>query len=140
MVPRCRDRTRRFNRIAVATSLKRKAWKGIYMMKRRWIGATVLTAVVVIAPTFAQSPSQAPHDHEQAAAQKTGMMGQGHQRMMADMKAADDRLQDLMSKMNAATGDEKVNAIAALLAQLVTDQKNMHHHMMGMHDQMMSHK
>jgi hypothetical protein len=108
---------------------------------RRWIGATALAAVVAIAPTFAQSTSQAPHDHEQATpAQKTGMMGQDHQRMMADMKAADDRLQDLMSKMNAATGDQKVNAMADLLTQLVADQRKMHQHMMEMHDQMMSHK
>jgi hypothetical protein len=90
---------------------------------------------------MARSTPQTPHDHEQTTPpQKTGMRGQDHHRMMADMKTTDDRLQDLVSKMNAATGDRKISAMADLLTQLVTDQRNMHQHMMEMHDQMTSHK
>ena len=111
------------------------------MMKRLLIGAAIFTATVLVAPTVAQSAAQTPHDHQQAtSAQKPGMMGQDHQRMMADMKTADDRLQELVSKMNAATGDQKIGVMADLLTQLVTNQKNMHQHMMAMHDQMMAHK
>ena len=105
------------------------------MTRMHWIAAAVLTAALFIVPAFAQSTSPAPHDHEHTAtapapAQKAGMMGHDHKRMMADMKTADDRLQQLVSKMNAATGEQKTNAIAELLTQLVTEHTNMHHHMM----------
>jgi ABC-type dipeptide/oligopeptide/nickel transport system ATPase subunit len=119
------------------------------MTRGYWIGAIVLGVAVIIAPVFAQSSAQPQRDHEHASpaqkeqvapAPRIGMMGQDHQRMMAEMKTAHDRLQDLVSKMNTATGDQKVNAIADLLKQLVMDQANMHQHMMEMHDQMMAHK
>ena len=42
--------------------------------------------------------------------------------------------------MNSATGDQKVNAMADLVTRLVSDLKNAHHHMMEMHNQMMSRK
>ena len=115
----------------------------------REIGGFILSVAVLMAPVFAQSAAapQRDHDHatptqkeQTAPAPKMGMMGQNHQRMMADMKTAHDRLQDLVARMDASTGDQKVNAIADLLKQLVADQSNMHRHMMEMHDQMMAHK
>ena len=121
------------------------------MVTRNWIGPTALAAAVVIAPAFAQSTAApthdhgqaapAAHDHEQAApAEKKGMMGHDHQMMTAEMKATDKRLQDLVSRMKTATGDQQIAAMADLLTQLVAEQTKMHHHMMEMHDQMMSHK
>jgi hypothetical protein len=48
--------------------------------------------------------------------------------MMADMQAAQKRLDDLVSQMNAATGAEKVDRIAAV----VTEMAAMHKKMSGM--------
>lgn len=50
---------------------------------------------------------------QQAEMQKQeSQMMQMHQTMMADMKAMDDKLNTLVTKMNAATGEAKVDAIA----------------------------
>ena len=54
------------------------------------------------------------------------------QSMMAGMKANQDKLDDLVAKMNAATGSLKVEQIAAVLTELVAQQKAMHAHMMSM--------
>jgi hypothetical protein len=59
------------------------------------------------------------------------------QQMMAEMKAADARLDALVRDMNAATGEAKVSAIAALLSELVQQHESMHSHMEQMHQQMM---
>jgi hypothetical protein len=48
-----------------------------------------------------------------------------HEQMMADMKAADARLDALVKDMNAATGNAKVDAIAAVLNELRQEQKAM---------------
>ena len=60
-----------------------------------------------------------------------------HEQMMAEMKAADGRLDGLVKEMNAASGDAKVNAVAAVVTELVRQQKSMHEHMGHMHQQMM---
>jgi len=57
--------------------------------------------------------------------------------MMADMAAMDARLEALVVKMNAATGDAKVNAIAETVTALVREHKSMRDGMMRMHGQMM---
>ncbi len=49
-----------------------------------------------------------------------------HEQMMADMKAGDAKLDALVKDMNAATGDAKVDAIAAVVNELVRQQKAMH--------------
>ena len=41
------------------------------------------------------------------------------QKMMADNKATDARLQPLIAKMNAATGQAKVDAMAAVITELI---------------------
>jgi hypothetical protein len=60
-----------------------------------------------------------------------------HDQMMAEMKAADARLDALVKEMNAAIGDAKTNAIAAVVSELVRQQKSMHDRMGSMHQQMM---
>jgi hypothetical protein len=52
--------------------------------------------------------------------------------MMADMKAMDARLEEKRSAMNAAQGNEKINAMAALLDELVSQRKAMHEKMGAM--------
>lgn len=74
------------------------------------------------------------HDHPMA--QGNGMMD--HDKMMADMKAQDDRLEALAQKMKSAQGDEKIRVMQDLLTELVQTQVGMHHHMAMMHDGMMS--
>lgn len=58
--------------------------------------------------------------------------------MMARMKADDDQVKVLVDKMAKATGDEKIAAMAELLATLAAQRTAEHSSMMQMHDQMMS--
>jgi hypothetical protein len=60
-----------------------------------------------------------------------------HQQMMAEMKAGDSKLDALVKEMNAASGEAKVNAVAAVVTELVRQQKSMHERMGQMHEQMM---
>ena len=60
-----------------------------------------------------------------------------HEQMMAEMKAGDAKLDALVEDMNAAAGEAKVNAIAAVVNELVQQHKSMHGRMGQMHQQMM---
>ena len=62
-----------------------------------------------------------------------------HQKMMGEMKAADERLDQLVAKMNAASGQAKVDATAAAVAELVAQRTTMRDRMMQMHHGMMGH-
>jgi hypothetical protein len=60
-----------------------------------------------------------------------------HEQMMAEMKAGDAKLDALVKDMNAANGEAKVTAIAAVVTELVQQHKAMHGRMGQMHQQMM---
>jgi hypothetical protein len=60
-----------------------------------------------------------------------------HEQMMAEMKAGDAKLDALVKDMNVSAGDAKVNAMAAVVNELVRQQKAMHDRMGQMHQQMM---
>ena len=60
-----------------------------------------------------------------------------HEQMMAQMQAGDARLEALVKDMNAAKGEVKVDAVAAVVTELVTQHKAMHGHMGQMHQMMM---
>ena len=60
-----------------------------------------------------------------------------HEEMMAGMKADDAKLDALLKDMNAAAGNAKVNAVAAVVTELARQQTIMHGHMSQMHQQMM---
>lgn len=60
-----------------------------------------------------------------------------HEQMMSEMKATDAKLDALAKGMNTATGNAKVNAVAAVVNELVTQHKAMRAHMDGMGQQMM---
>jgi hypothetical protein len=51
------------------------------------------------------------------------------QKMMAGMKAGQEKLGDLVAKMNAATGEQKIDQMAAVLTELVAQERAMHAHM-----------
>ena len=105
-------------------------------MKLILIPALAIAASLLLAPVRAQqAPPKAP-EHSMPTPQAGGMMD--HDKMMADMKAADARLEALAQKMTSARGDDKVAAMQALLTELVKNQVDMHRHMAMMHDHMMS--
>lgn len=62
-----------------------------------------------------------------------------HEKMMTEMKAADQRLDDLVGKMNAASGTEKADATAAVVNEMVTQRRTMRNGMMKMEAGMMGH-
>lgn len=80
------------------------------------------------------------HPAQQAPAQPQPGMAEimkMHEQMMAEMKASDAKLNALVKDMNAAGGEAKVNAMAAVVNELVRQNKAMHEHMGQMHQQMM---
>lgn len=112
-----------------------------------------IAAPVAIATVLFLAPGQAPqpatpqaappqtHEHGAATPQGRGMMDHGkmdHAKMMADMKAADSRLEGLAHMMNTAEGDGKIRAMQDVLNELVKNQVTMHQHMAMMHEHMMS--
>ena len=97
--------------------------------------------------------TQTPQEHQHAATDKAkapagvaakcqAMMAE-HERMMTDMKAADQRLDDLAAKMNAASGTEKAAAVASVVTEMLAQRRTMRDAMMkgqhGMMGHMMEH-
>ncbi len=110
--------------------------------------ALVSCMAVVIAPSAGVAAQAAPaHQHPATAQAKpaSGMdakcqaMMAEHDKMMADTKAADVRLDGLVATMNAATGQTKVDATAAVVSEMVAQRKAMRDGMMTMQADMMSH-
>ena len=82
-----------------------------------------------------------------------GMMGKGmmggpmmdrgmkmmemHQKMQDEMKAMDAESDKMVTEMNQATGQKKIDAMAALLTRLVAQRKMMNDRMGAMHADMM---
>jgi hypothetical protein len=100
------------------------------------IAAVAIAAGLLFAPVRAQQVPPMGPEHSMPTPQVGGMMD--HDKMMADMKAADARLEALAQTMTSARGDDKVAAMQALLTELVKNQVDMHRHMAMMHDHMMS--
>lgn len=81
----------------------------------------------------AQPPAMV--DETQAAA----MMAE-RQKMMANMRAMDQQLNDLVAKIDSARGDDaKIEAVTAVVRQLVAQRTQMHSQMEAMQTRMMSH-
>jgi hypothetical protein len=62
-----------------------------------------------------------------------------HKEMMSKMEAMDARLDELVKKMNAATGSKKPDAVAAVINELVAQRKRMREQMIAMQPEMMRH-
>lgn len=109
--------------------------------------ACVAMLVLVHAPAVAAGVPQEPqHQHQQETAKPPAEMSAAcktmmadHEKMMAGMKAADQRLDGLVATMNAAAGQAKVDATAAVVVEMVAQRKTMRDEMMSMHQRMMSH-
>jgi len=74
-------------------------------------------------PAGQECPRQPDHEAMQAR----------HQAMMQQHEVAAARIQELQDGMHAATGEAKVEAIEALLDEMLAQQRAMHAMMMGMH-------
>jgi len=116
------------------------------------VGRTIpvlLASFVGAATLWAQQPAPPP-----PAAQKMEMPGKPsmmdekmmeepmmahHKEMMGKMETMDARLDELVKKMNAATGNKKANATAAVINELVAQRKQMRDEMMTMMPEMMKH-
>jgi len=84
------------------------------------------------ASTHHVSSSAGQHEHQPTpASAKAPDMMQQHKEMADEMKAADAKLDQLVEQMNAASGDAKVTATAAVVSELVRQHKSMHEQMMG---------
>lgn len=99
--------------------------------------ALLLTGVAVVQAQTGANQPQRPMmvDETQAAS----MMAE-RQQMMANMRAMDQKLNDLVAKIDAARGnDAKIEAIAAVVKQLVAQRAQMHSQMEAMQTRMMDH-
>lgn len=86
-----------------------------------WAAVALVTAALSTTIVLAQPPTAGQKDmaeHNQRMADQKGMM--------AKMATADQKIADLVAKMNAATGEEKVTAMTALINELVAQRTQMH--------------
>ena len=104
------------------------------------------TAVVIsAAPGLAAQTTHEQHTATAKAKPPSGMeakcktMMAEKEKMMSDMKAADQRLDDLVVKMNTASDMEKMAATANVVTAMVTERRTMRDGMMKMQEGMMSH-
>jgi hypothetical protein len=103
------------------------------------VGAVTVSVIALAPPSAAtasllaaqQTPAPARQPGQAAPPSMADMMKR-HQQMMAEMKAADEKLDQLVTQMNAATGEAKVTAMAEVVNEIVRQQKAMHEHMAHM--------
>ena len=119
------------------------------MSVRRIVTAIVAGCAAVVISAVPGIAAQTSPAHEHAAATKAkpalamdakcqAMMAE-HEKMMADMKAADQLLDELVATMNAASGMEKMAATASVVTEEVTQDRAMRDGMMKMEHDMMGH-
>ena len=104
--------------------------------------AVVMSAAPGLAAEATHTGHQAPAATAKPASAmevKCQAMMAEKEKMMADMKAADQRIDDLVATMNAASSTEKPAAIAAVVTEMVTQRRTMRDGMMKMQQDMMGH-
>lgn len=113
----------------------------------RWIALSALAAALATGVLAQQSQTKSGKQPESAQtgsmsgkmADRCQQMMSMHNQMMADMKAMDASLDQKVSAMNAAKGNAKVDAMAAVINEMASQRKQMMSKMSGMRDQMMAH-
>jgi hypothetical protein len=109
-----------------------------------FLGIMSLAALLISGPArlSGQQAPDAQHDqhHPGTTAPPAAAAGQQSDmaKMMATMHASDQKLDELVKKMNAAQGTAKVDAVAELLTALVQDRRTMHESMMSNMSRMMN--
>ena len=93
--------------------------------------ASLLGAVALVGTAVAATQA---HDHGTAAPPAASQQAPAmdHQAMMADMKAEQAKLDDLVARMNAATGADRVDRIAAVVNEMAAVHTRMSTMMMQM--------
>ena len=119
------------------------------MRVHKTVSALVAGCAVVVMSAVSGLAAQTPQEHQHAATDQAkppagmeakcqAMMAE-REKMMTNMKAADQRLDELVAKMNSASGMEKMTATAAVVTEMVTQRRTMREGMMKMQEGMMSH-
>jgi len=103
----------------------------------------MLGASASLASQATPKPAQTPMTHQMTpqpamSAKCQTMMGE-HDKMMGEIKIADQRLDGLVAKMNAASGAEKTTATAVVVTEMVAQRVTMRDGMMKMQQGMMTH-
>ena len=120
------------------------------MKLSRFARVVVVGCAAVVVAAMPGLAGQAPHAttktkdkvHASMPADMTARcqaMMADQEKMTAEMKAADQRLDDLVAKMNAAAGTEKADATAAVVNEMVAQRRAMRDGMMKMQHGMMGH-
>jgi hypothetical protein len=123
------------------------------MRVKRIVTAMMAGCAVVVISAVSGLAAPTPQEYQHAATDKAkppsvmaakcqAMMAE-RDKMMADMKAADQRLDDLVAKMNTASGMDQTAATAAVVNEMVAQHRTMQEGMMkkqqGMMEHMMEH-
>jgi hypothetical protein len=93
-----------------------------------WLLALIGTLAIAGGTARMQEPSKKPDMHSMMADQ---------QKMMMSMHASDKKLDDLLSQLNAAKGNDRIDKLVAVVNELAAERKDMHG-MMSMHGGMMN--
>ncbi|NNE46296.1 MAG: hypothetical protein HKN37_06520 [Rhodothermales bacterium] len=102
------------------------------------VAVILMGATSIVAGESEEKPSMGHPGMGGEAMMEEGMMAM-HQKMHAKMKAMDEKLDALVAEMDAAGSRKKTDAVAAVVAELVSQRKAMHAMMMKMQPQMMEH-
>jgi hypothetical protein len=117
-------------------------------MSVKTIGTMIVAAgmLVAVPGLVAQTPQTPPHQmtgqmkmpSADMAAKCKAMMAD-HDKMTAEMKVADQKLDGLVTKMNTASASAMPAATAVVVTEIVAQRQSMHAGMMKMHQGTMSH-
>jgi hypothetical protein len=102
-------------------------------MKAKHLIALILAATLPASALLAQG------EQEKMSGMMKGeptKMAEMHQKMEAEMNAQNAELDKLVAAMNTATGEKKMDAIAAVVAKLVEQRKMRDEKMAAMHEKM----
>lgn len=103
--------------------------------------STFIAALPVLAqqPPSTQQPMPMPPGHSMQLPAQCQAMMQKMQSMHTAQKAMDDRLTALVAEMNTAKGSARVDRMAAVINEMVTQRKRMRDEMTAMMPDMMNH-
>lgn len=144
----CQSRESEFMRSLTLLKTTGARWRIEVRTTSRIIPVLALAAALAASGAFAQQSQ--PKAGKQPGSGQTGMMSGNmgdrckqmmamHSQMMADMKAMDASLDQKVIAMNAARGNAKVDAMAAVINEMATQRKQMVAKMSSMPDKMMAH-
>ena len=100
----------------------------------RHIKVYLIAAATAVTLTAAAGYAQNSGQHDHAAAPAAQGAAMNPQAMMANMQAEQKKLDDLVAKMNAAQGSDKVDRIADVVTEMAAMHRRMNGMMMMMHN------